>query len=88
MGSSHLKRALALAGLDRPRLATHLFRRGFASDCLDDGMDLETLRQLMGHASILQTQEYLYLATDSVKTKYLKYAPGKGPKDELTLTPG
>lgn len=44
------------AGL--PPLSTHDFRRMFAGNLLDDGVDLARVQQLMGHVSPITTADY------------------------------
>lgn len=41
-----------------PHLSTHDFRRTFAGDLLERGVDLATVQQLMGHASPVTTAAY------------------------------
>lgn len=41
-----------------PHLSTHDFRRTFAGDLLDRGVDLATVQQLMGHSSPVTTALY------------------------------
>jgi integrase/recombinase XerD len=50
------------AGL--PAIMTpHMLRHSFATHQIDEGLDLEQLRQLLGHASIATTQIYTQLAS-------------------------
>ena len=53
--------AFTLAGLNDPekKPGLHMLRRTFATRMLQKGVDLETVRQLMGHADITTTQRYL-----------------------------
>lgn len=46
------------------RLRCHLLRHTFATNYLLDGGDIETLRLILGHSSIVITQLYLHLAAD------------------------
>lgn len=43
------KRIAARAGLPPARFRLHRFRANYATHCLRQGMDLETLREQMGH---------------------------------------
>ena len=44
----------------------HRFRRTFALWCLRDGMDLHSLRLLMGHSTLAVLQRYLALAGEDI----------------------
>ena len=60
-----IAKCAAKAGIITPSL--HSFRRAFAVNMLRNGVDLETLRRLMGHKTILVTQRYLALVNDDLK---------------------
>jgi integrase/recombinase XerD len=53
----------------------HKFRRTFALWCLRDGMDLHSLRMLMGHSSLAMLQRYLALATEDVERAHAAHSP-------------
>ena len=55
--------------------APHRFRRTFALWCLRDGMDLHSLRLLMGHASLDILQRYLALAGEDVERAHRAHSP-------------
>ena len=53
----------------------HRFRRTFALWCLRDGMDLHSLRMLMGHSSLTVLQRYLALAGEDVERAHRAHSP-------------
>jgi len=55
--------------------APHRFRRTFALWCLRDGMDLHSLRMLMGHSSLAVLQRYLALAGEDVERAHKAHSP-------------
>ncbi|WP_372743021.1 integron integrase [Neptunomonas sp.] len=42
--------------------STHTFRHSFATQCILNGMDIRTLQEIMGHASVSTTQIYLHIS--------------------------
>ena len=53
----------------------HRFRRTFALWCLRDGMDLHSLRVLMGHADLSILQRYLALAGEDIERAHIAHSP-------------
>ncbi|HOQ99109.1 MAG TPA: tyrosine-type recombinase/integrase [Anaerolineae bacterium] len=53
----------------------HRFRRTFALWCLRDGMDLHSLRLLMGHSSLTVLQRYLALTGEDVERAHAAHSP-------------
>jgi len=53
----------------------HRFRRTFAVWCLRDGMDLASLRMLMGHADLTVLLRYLALAREDVERAHRDHSP-------------
>ena len=53
----------------------HKFRRTFALWCLRDGMDLHSLRLLMGHSSLAVLQRYLALAGEDIERAHKLHSP-------------
>jgi integrase/recombinase XerD len=53
----------------------HRFRRTFALWCLRHGMDLHSLRLLMGHSSLAVFQRYLALAGEDIERAHRLHSP-------------
>ncbi len=58
---------LAKAGLNDKNYSVHTVRHSFATHLLDNGADLPSIQQLMGHHDIRQTMRYLHLTTKRFK---------------------
>lgn len=56
----------------------HRLRHTFATVCLENGCDIETLRQLLGHKGIAVTQRYLHTGTEHQRKAFIKSAPKIG----------
>lgn len=56
-----LKKWLAAAGISR-KVSIHSLRHAFATHLLEDGVDIFTIKELLGHRSISSTTIYLHLA--------------------------
>lgn len=64
--SAAFRRALLAAGIRR-RITLHGLRHAFATHLLEDGVDLYTLQQLLGHDRIETTTRYTLVRTDRIR---------------------
>ncbi len=68
-----IERAARRAGVEKP--TPHMFRRAFALNCLRAGMDVYSLKELMGHEDLQVLQRYLKLTKADVEAAHRQFAP-------------
>ncbi|KAF5037172.1 Tyrosine recombinase XerC [anaerobic digester metagenome] len=64
-----VSRALESAGV-KGRRSPHVLRHTFATHMLNEGADLNAIKELLGHSSLAATQVYTHISIEKLKSIY------------------
>tara|TARA_B100000795_G_scaffold51338_1_gene33637 strand:- start:445 stop:1338 length:894 start_codon:yes stop_codon:yes gene_type:complete len=67
----------------KDKKSPHLLRHSFASHLLNKGADLNSVKELLGHASLASTQEYTHNSIEEMKKEFNKAHPRAKKNNDL-----
>ena len=70
-----LKKIGVKAGLNPENVTPHAIRHSFATHMLNNGADILTVKELLGHKSLSSTQIYTQVQTSKIKKTYFQSHP-------------
>ena len=76
-----LSKLLKEKGINK-KVTPHTLRHSFATHMLDNGADLRTIQELLGHSDIVTTRIYTHVTQNMIESNYDKYET-RGDSDEI-----
>ena len=71
-GAEYIISNLVKTSLLKKRVTPHTFRHSYATEMLNNGADIRSVQELLGHSSLSTTGIYTHVTNEAVRREYLK----------------
>ena len=71
-GAEYLINSVTKQALLKQKVTPHTLRHSFATEMLNNGCDIRSIQELLGHKSLSTTGIYTHVTNEVVRTEYLK----------------
>lgn len=71
-GAEYIVSLLVKSSLLKKKITPHTFRHSYATEMLNNGADIRSVQELLGHASLSTTGIYTHVTNEVVRSEYLK----------------